>query len=340
MSIMQHPQFQQGMQILSSTSELETLKHTVFKLLTLAGPSGRSEATDLIARTLRQKQIAEIRSYSAFPHVLQEIDKKYSVLAQVLRGKDPNTLGSYSAPTEQDSAPPPPSESPKQPSLPNPLAKINPMFALLGNPLHALAWLKDHKSTLFAGASALTLAAGGYYFYSKSGKKKKNPKESDSGFDKTIKSIQRYKLFSQLCKDPDLTLDDLSNFMNGKTPKRAKPSKKDREQSKVSEWDQHERALMKNLDNTFNALTARPKLEYDLPQLPGPKKVKPPEITTTPVDFGSMSESATKSRPRKKRRKKQDESTEASPPPTTPEENKGRLIPIVKRTKRIKKVSA
>jgi hypothetical protein len=115
---------------------------------------------------------------------------------------------------------------------------------------------------------------------------------------------------------------------------------------------------MKDLDGAFNALSFRPNLEFTLPQLPAPKAIDPSEV----VDVGIVGDE-------KKEKKKELRLARALEPrkkienPKIPslktdkiisknlsniisksqgnsEENPGRLIPIIKRTKRVKKITA
>jgi hypothetical protein len=225
------------------------------------------------------------------------------------------------------------------------------------------------------GTALLTTFGGAYYFYNKLSnkddkKKSKNPepKEIESNFDRTLKSIQKYHLFSQMTRNPDL----VDEFINGEKSKKKKKVQKKSGPPKLSEWDYEERALMKNMDSAFNALSVRPKVKYELPQLPESNEIDPR------IAKGSLVEE----KPKKKKRKgrpRRTEKVESAPPkeeteapaPSTSKVAKakslpsaedkplrkkrtkratkskkatssapGRLIPIVKRTKRISKIKA
>jgi hypothetical protein len=131
---------------------------------------------------------------------------------------------------------------------------------------------------------------------------------------------------------------------------------------------------MKDMDDAFNSIATKPELAYQLPQLPAPKNIDPKEILgeDKPLEFRTSKPSKIKSspfagkksrKPRKARKPKEQKPKEvevyaepqqaAKAPPAEPkikkvrkrkasvsEEAPGRLIPIVKRTKRVKKVNA
>ena len=201
---------------------------------------------------------------------------------------------------------------------------------------------------------------------------KKKLQEEESSFDKTIKSIQKYRAFTQMMKNPDL--GDYKDIVSGNAkPKRIKKKKETKKALKSSEWETDEKSLMKDMDAAFNSISTKPKLNYQLPQLPAPKNIDPNEVIgddkplELTFDGSSSKRDIPKQSKKRKKRKKQESSetvTEAPSEQATEEvaeassveekkpkkrrvkktkstdEAPGRLIPIVKRTKRVKKVGA
>lgn len=346
--------FRQGLEILSRAPDYATLRDTMQRMVAITPPHDIPAARDAIARVLRQKQAAELKAYEAYPKVLDELDQKYKDLAGVLKhlaGAQPlQGLGN------QPSTDPAPTPQP----VSNPIVRLGPLPV----PAVVLDWIKDKQSYLIAGTAALTTVSGAYYFYNKMFGEKLPKPEKESSFDKTIKSIQRYRLFSQLAKDPEFTPSDMAEILEGKLDgkkKRIIKKKESEPASKSSEWDYDERSLMKDMDASFNALSVRPKLNYELPQLPEPTNKINPKAIMKDDDSVVVEAQIQVSEPRKKRKKRKssfevpasseeaDHSVEAveetssqeyvQPEPREPSSG-GRLIPIVKRTKRIKKVSA
>ena len=362
--------FQQGLKVLESVTDYITLRETLTRLVALVAPEEEALAKDAIARVLRRKQTAEAHRSQGYPQALQELDQKYKDLYLALktaqgRGVSQAAPAPASAPTPTPTTAPPKSKTAQT----NPLTKLSGLNGFSA-PMMLLDWIKNKKSTLMMGTALLTTFGGAYYFYNKlsnkdDSKKKKDsePKEIESNFDRTLKSIQKYHLFSQMTRNPDL----VDEFINGGKPKKKKVKKKSGP-PKLSEWDYEERALMKNMDSAFNALSVRPKVKYELPQLPESNEIDP-NIAKGLTAEDKPRKKKRKGRPRKSEQRAETssvEESEAPPPkpkapktlPSSEEKPKkrrtrraskskksngdapGRLIPIIKRTKRISKIKA
>lgn len=354
--------FRQGLTILHRAPDYATLRETIQKMIAITPPQDIPVARDAIARVLRQKQAAELKAYEAYPQALEELDQKYKDLAIVLK----QVAGAQPLQGIEDSPPAKTPTSATAQTASNPIVRIGPVPV----PAAVLDWLKAKQSYLLAGTAALTTVSGAYYFYQKMFGEKSVKQDKESGFDKTIKSIQRYRLFSQLAKDPDFNPADAVEILEGKIDGKKKKIIKKKESDsapKSSEWDYDERSLMKDMDATFNALSVRPKLNYELPQLPKPtNKINPKaimkdedivETTETQIDVFEPKKKKQR-KPRKPRlveetsvkeasevaseqepsEDREDFSAKPEPKHSSSVSNGGRLIPIVKRTKRIKKV--
>ncbi len=240
--------------------------------------------------------------------------------------------------------------------------------------------LRTKRKYLIAGG-AVGAVGGAFLLYKQiTSDKKEEVSEKESNFDKTIRSIQKYKAFSSMMTDPDFS-GDYSDIINGnykKTKKKTKELKK--EEVKSIEWDKDEKSLMRNMDDAFSAISTKPELDYQLPQLPAPKNVNPKDVLgdDKPIEL-SIVQRKKETSPKKTRRVKKtrkpkkvreeaesSDSSEPSAPVSSPEisverprakktrkprktvstnsssneEAPGRLIPIVKRTKRVRKVKA
>jgi len=260
----------------------------------------------------------------------------------------------------------PPASSQPQPQ-PTPITQIlpknelqvaskNQLGIIPGNnnlPGMILNWIKTNKVTLFAGTAVAGTLGGAFWLYKHLTSEGEEKKSEETTFDKTIKSIQKYKAFSQLMKNPDMS--NVEEFLSGKpiTPKKKKIEKKeDKKPEKTTEWDTEERSLMKDMDSAFGALSHRPNIDFKLPQLPAPKAIDPkkiigeadnekkekrrslekPAFTMVPISKKDKTpKKEIKSETKKEFRPLGEKSFERS---------EGRLVPIIKRTKKIKKITA
>lgn len=365
--------FRQGLKALDNAQDYLALREIITKMVALVTPQDEAMAKDAIARVLRKKQALELQSVQGYPQAIQQLDQKYKDLYVALknvRGQQPMQAQPQMAPQPQ--------QQPQPQQAANPLSKLNGLSA----PLMLFDWIKTKKSSLMMGTALLTTVGGAYYFYNKltkdDKKSKKKDSETDTSFDRTLKSIQKYHLFSKMTRNPDFAEEYIMGTSKSKKKKVTKKSGPD----KLSEWDYEERALMKNMDSTFNALSTRPKLKVELPQLPEPKEIgtdivkgltgdtfepqekpkkkkrrgrkpKPEPISEEPkVESPSTPSPSVEDQPAPKKRrgrpkKSVDTSSETKPKRQTRAKTKaakttspGRLIPIVKRTKRISKIKA
>lgn len=325
--------FQKGLQVLSSAEDYLSLKNTILNLLSITEFQDESIAKDAVANVLRRKQATDIQRFKHYPKELEAIDQKYKDLAVVLEGA--------------------------KACLPNSEIKALPganRSLVASSPLDIISKLSKNaivdfllKNKVFSVSSAAALAGGSYLVYKKffdTEIKVINPVlDKESNFEKTIRSIQKYRAFSQLSKDPDFDGNYLEVFQ-GKTPKKKKPTtaKKKSPEDIGTQWEREERSLMQNMDVSFNEISIRPRIEFQMPQLPESNRIDPNEIigTATPsIEEEPIFKKEKRVRP--SRSKKTDSEGDEEKPTkekTTPSQSMGRLVPIVKRTKRIKKVEA
>jgi hypothetical protein len=365
--------FREGLKVLQQADDFTTLRQTIDTLVSICPPEESSLAKDAIARVIRLKQANEAIKFQAYPQALEEVDKKYRDLYIVLR-------------TSKSKAPQPrptprPGNSPGSSASPPPqtqMAKTTAPFGGLSLP-SLIQWLGNKKKYLLTGGALASTVGGAYWLYkhfngdAEEKDKKENPVK-ESSLDKTIRSIQKYKAFTQMVNDPNFS-GDYADLVSGKSSKKRKTTKKKKEEPQKSrEWDRDEKSLMCDMDSAFNSLSARPQLTYKLPQLPAPKNIDPRDIVddSEPLSLKPLKTPAKKKikRARKKKpRIEAEESSSSSLFPTAapvekpkktrrprkarssePKESKakkvkkidapGRLIPIVKRTKRVKKVNS
>ena len=293
---------------LRSTRTHSVLHNIIVDLFRNSSPSKLPYIRDSIARVLQGSYNKESAMYKGNPKALAETDQKYNAL-RVL-------VGSLSAPRR---------------------------YA----PSTQLASLKSKSkwgSPLVLGTAFLTTLGGAFYLYTKNKKKGSNPSTSPtSGFQKTLKAIQKYKLISQLDFDSNF-LEDYESIMKGKNKKIAKK----KPYSKADAWTREEGALMKEIDSSFKSITTTKSSGYKVPQLPASKEFDP---------FSILGNTKTKSKREPKRPKETPEEPEPIIEDTIIEEipkktrkrrsatttstsrtSVERLVPIVKRTKRISKI--
>ena len=349
--------FEEGIRSLQQTSDFATLRELINEMLYICPPAKGHLAKDSIARTMRRKQAYEIQQSQGYPDALAAIDRKYKDLAIVLRHANSNGMqlgsggfGELPPNTAQAAMPPTPQPAPQAPrSAAIAKPKLSPMMGL--KPLILLNWAKSKKDTIIKGAALATVAGGAYFIFQKyvtDNKKKKNPKEKETDFDRTIRSIQKYRAFSKMSNDTDIGSEYLDK-LDGKKKKKKKSSAK--EANRLDDWERQEETLMRSMNATHRALAEKPKTHFSLPKLPDPKKNPIPVISDS-VDTTTHSQ-AKKRRKKKSSKKAIDSAAEDSDSfeeeivttkrrkrknPAGKKET-GRLIPIVKRTKRVRKIS-
>jgi hypothetical protein len=210
--------FREGLKIIQSVDDFATLRHTVDRMISVCPPGELHMAKDAIARVVRAKQAVELRNSQGQPQVVASLDKKYRDLYIVLR-----TAQSHIAPPPRPPQALPPSSASPPPSRPpsNQMAKVRSLGGL-NMPMMILDWLRTKRKYLIAGG-AVGAVGGAYMLYrqltSDKDETKKNPE--DSNFDKTIKSIQKYKAFSMMMNDPNFS-GDYTDIINGEYEKSKK----------------------------------------------------------------------------------------------------------------------
>ena len=345
--------FKEGLRELHKAEDFTSLQHIIDKLVSICPADELPLAKDAIARVIRAKQAEEATKYRAYPQALEEVDKKYRDLYIVLR-----TAESKIPPTQTQ-------------QIPNQMIKAP--FGGLSLP-NMLQWLNNKKKYLITGGALATVGGASYLLYkhlNDNDKSKKELETKESSLDRTIRSIQKYKAFTQMVNDPDFS-GDYAELISGKKPTKTRRNvKKQEEPKKSKEWERDEKSLMNDMDTAFNSLSARPNLDYGLPKLPAPKNIDPRDVVDDAevLSLKPMEKRKTK-KTRKTRKtkaptlKSREDSEKSSTPEPLPEEklekpkkraarkprkprkeksenqNVGRLIPIVKRTKRVKKVGS
>lgn len=366
--------FREGLKVIQTVDDYVTLKDTIIRMMAFTTLKDAHYARDAIARTMRKKQAAELQRYQGYPQAISNLDQKYRDLYVILKSAKATRR------VEPKQVAAAPKQAPKVTPTPNnkkQMVKASD-FNGLNAPLMIINWLKGKKKTIFLGTALASSAGGLYWMYKFLTKEetKDNPeeKEKENSFDRTIKSIQKYRAFTQASKDPDF-MGDYEALVSGRLPVKGKNKriKKKPELDKSTEWEQEERILMRNMDSAFHAIGTKPKVKYELPQLPEPKGIDPSSILTKSDEV--VVEKPKRKKPRKRKppqveinvenRPKLSKPVALSVGPTMPkpEKNKrisvprkpvrkakpkatkkkqqaGRLIPIVKRTKRVKKVRA
>lgn len=307
--------FREGLKILQQAEDFTTLRQTIDSLVGICPPAELPLAKDAIARVIRLKQANEAIKFQSYPQALEEVDKKYRDLYIVLRtskSKIPQT-----APMNSENM-----AKPLTPPKQNQMAKL-PSLGGLSLP-SIVRWLGDKKKYILTGGALATSVGGAYWLYKHFNNDDPKSKESapkESSLDKTIRSIQKYKAFTQMVNDPNFS-GDYAELISGKvsTKKKKNPKKKE-EPPKSREWEKDEKSLMGDMDVAFNSLSTRPQLDYKLPQLPAPKNIDPRDIVddSAPLSLKSRKPKEKKiKRTRKPKEKVREESStsDSSPAPS------------------------
>jgi len=330
-------QFDEGLRLLQQVNDYASIKDLIVELVGMCPPTHTHLAKDRIARILRKKQAVEIHQSKSYPDALAALDKKYNDLAVVLRH----------ATSSPEVAQQKPSQITKAPSS-----------GLMGfglKPLMLINWAKEKRETIIKGAAVATLAGGAYYMIQKYFGGGKSKEERETSFDQTIKSIQKYRACTKLASEPNFGNEylELLDEKPKKGKNKGRKKEKEEESSKLDEWEREEQSLIRKLDSAHRAIEERPNLNAKIPSLPAPKKVsadgifdKNPEepkkrkkFKAREVEENSDSsdeiviEKEVKPKAKRGRKKKAKTSVKIAA------KSEGRLIPIVKRTKRVKKIS-
>ena len=357
--------FKEGIKILQQVRDFASLRETIDRMVSLCPPEDVPFAKDAIARVIRIKQAEELNMSRGSPQVIDTLDKKYRDLYIVLRTSKSKTPLQPHNPSVVSNA------APKQQKTQ--LQKASPLGGL-NFPLMVADWLKSKKKYIITGGAVMSTIGGAVLLYKYFNNDDESPSKDskESGFDKTIRSIQKYRAFSQMANDPNFS-GNFTEILDGSYNKKKKKVRKKEEPLKSAEWDRNEKVLMKDMNDAFNTLSTRPRLEYALPQLPAPKDINPIDVVGS---FGSRPTETKIEKPKKKTRKPRktrktrdttpkaviSTTAEDTKPPKKPRQRKvsttsstpaekkvknskpssshtsGRLIPIVKRTKRVRKV--
>lgn len=351
---------EQGLAALQQATDFASLKQIITETLSVSNVYQAKVVKDRIARIMRAKQAAEAQAAAAYPQALDNIDRKYQELAKILKytpvgvvtqpriippSPGLNTEFTGAAAAQAISPPVAPATQPtnEQPAV-KPAAPLQ-LSGGLGSlgALTVLNWVKSKKSLIMKGVGAGALLGGAYWMYNKvTNPIAKNPNtkaDKESDFSRTIRSIEKYRAFSRMSKDPNFS-GDYSAFLEGKIPpKTKKPISSGKDSNtpdhKLNQWEKDEQKLMNYMDSAHMALTERPKLE--IPRLPFNSKTQenPIPIVSDEVDTTQHSEVKTD---RAKKKKKNPEVPPVEVKVSSKPEPTGRLIPIIKRTKRIRKV--
>ena len=196
---------------LRSTTSYDLLHKTIVDLIRSTHPSRIPYVRDGIARILQASYNKESINIKSNPKALHAVDQKYGALRVLVK---------------KLTTPP------------------STQLASLGN---QAKW----GSPLVLG-TILTTLGGAFYLFTKY-KKKENPSASTkptSGFQKTLKAVQKYKLISQLDFNSNF-LEDYEGIMKGKVKKIAKK----KPYSKSDVWNKEEGDLMKEIDSSFKSIT-------------------------------------------------------------------------------------
>jgi hypothetical protein len=350
--------FKEGLNIIQHAKDFATLQQAIHKMVSICPPEEVHLAKDAIARVIKSKQVSDFRGLQGNPQALAGLDAKYKDLYLILR-------------KSQSQVPP---KAPSRTALPGGSSPGRQMAKRKGfgglNIPTMIDWLRTKRKYLIAGGAVGALG-GAFMLYKQLTEEKpdKNP-DNTSSFDRTIKSIHKYKAFTQMMNDPNFS-GNYTDMINGdyKKPKKKKEVKK--KDVKSDQWSREERSLMNDMDSAFNSLAVKPELAYQLPQLPAPKNIDPKAlIDDSPIEMRSLGQKTGNPqkkirKPRKVRKTRRPKpETQATPPDspepavietiptrkakpkkprnrpakTTSSANSGRLIPIVKRTKRVRKV--
>jgi hypothetical protein len=315
--------FKEGVKALQQARDFASLRETIDRMVSLCPPEDVPLAKDAIARVIRTKQAEELNASRGNTQVLDALDKKYRDLYIVLR-------------TSQSKLPPTP-----PPALPNggmprapqtQMQKVNPL-AGLNLPSMVADWLKSKKKYLITGGAVMSTLGGAVllYKYFNGDEETKTQDSKESNFDRTIRSIQKYRAFSQMANDPNFS-GNFTEILDGSysNSKKKKKVKKKEEPLKSNEWERNEKTLMKDMDEAFNALSVRPRLEYELPQLPAPKSINPDDVVGGEI---VIQETKVEKPKQRKKRKVKTKKTNLSVGPSSSSGPSSSLTPVSEKPK-------
>ena len=313
--------FDAGLRSLTETDDAQLLQEIVKETLAKCPNQRTRTAKAEVAAILQRKYALETQTAAKHnPALIPEIDKKYQDLSLVLKNIPVMGMEATSNPT------PTPSASPKLPVRPN--------FAGIGSSL-IQSWFSKRKGFLQGTAIAIPAMCGLIYLYNKIwgrsepvekkviDKNMLRQKELDN-FEKMVKSLDHIRTFSRMSRNPDFSGDYRAVLKN---PSKLKRVSSDGSLTKrLAKWNQEEQELLKGVDQAVKVITSPPK-KYSFPSFlkdesPLPK---PPKVDAGPI-FGEA---------KKVKKVKVEKEEEAAPEPAEPV---GKLIPISKRSKRVRKV--
>lgn len=342
---------QEGLDILQSSNDFFTNQDLIRLMAEMCPDNKLPLLKDNIARVLKQKLHVEMQQMRNFPNIVLEIEQKYRDLSKVLKfaGNGKNVV--------------PPSPSLHRKSVEEEISQTNneaifdngqdltqnqiPMdyqlppqptsmqkrnmntLGLLGSQIPFLGWVQNNSTTLLRGAALVGIV--GSFWYINKGPNSKSEKEKakekrESSFERTINSLKQLRDLNKLSESPEGIAGLLSD-----SKKKQKKKKKAEEKQRL--WAEEENDLMKTIDTSFKTLGERPKVIYKMPELPEPRSIKTNFLRdNSPTKI----KEAKKISKTKKKVKKEAVETEHS----SEEPKKKRIVPVLRRTKRIKKVTS
>jgi hypothetical protein len=353
--------FKDGLIQLQRITSFEGLREAIKDIIDICPPTEAHLCKPRIAALMRKKHFAEIRKVKGHPTALKDIDAKYRNLAIVLhklpiggmRRPRPRSAPAHALPQE----PRLPSSNRRLPAKPGGFGAFGLATSLAKN------WLVSRKKQI-AGLGVAAAGLGGLAWvynkvYGSNNKEvpRKNPDDGSKGrqkqlesFEKAMMSMQRFKAMTQMSKDPDASIGDYKDLFTLGPAKKKRNSKKNKKKERGVNWQREGDSSQKDLERAYKAI--------------GKKSSNPVEIPLlTTKDFSANTKTASKSKTRKRRKK----SPPAEAPPYIEPEPKeprivkarkprsskprakakadlggvaapSKLVPVVKRTKRVRKV--
>lgn len=314
---------EEHLQILKVAKDYTTLSDTLQFLMNGCPAEYFNSFKIKLANILREKQLLETKQAQGHQRALQDIDLKYKNLAVRLSQAVPTASPRNNLPVKNSSS----------------LAGIG--ATVIKN------WIQARQKQLLGFGVALGAVGSLAFIFNKfygsnnsNSKSIKNPDEvrdkKFEGFEKTLTALQKLRSLNKISKNA--SFDDYQGFLSGKKKKKSDDDSYD--SKRLIDWSREESHLMSSADKAVKALS---NFKLPTPELP---------LLTTSAEFG---ESENK-KPRRKRKEKEviesDENSDVDNAEPDIEEieiqeehineepsDLGRLIPIVKRTKRVKKIS-
>lgn len=312
---------EENLQLLKVSKDYATLSSTLEVLISDCPIQYIESFKVKLATTLREKQLVETKQASGHARALQDIDLKYRNLAMRLHDLMPTSQPVRNLPVRNNSS------------------------SLAGFGATVIKnWIQARQKQLLGFGVALG-AVGGLAFvfnkiYGKSSGSPlpvKNPDElrdkKFEGFEKTLTALQKLRSLNKMSKSG--SFDEYEGFLSGKKKKKGEVVDSD---SKRIDWNKEESYLMSSADKAMKALS-----NFKLPE---------PEVPLLTTNASLEDTFATPKKRRKRKEKEESldsvEDVEAEELPIeeeivqeendTEQETFGRLIPVVKRTKKVKRI--